>query len=189
MCTKCKISIILPAKVDCTGLCFHHIKCRIKWSKSFFFLPEQAHTVYIVYSVDIYICRGRFYRKAHRILTQTLIWRGKNLSELLLLYPQYGVNNFSIWCTSENCLPKCRIWAKYITTHLWNSQWTGQVFLSSHQRMLMFIFDLVLAHACVCFYPVLHQRPEDCRAHLLFLFRLRIPQVDPTGHLESCNTK
>lgn len=53
MCTKCKIRIILPAKVDCTGLCFHHIKCRIKWSKSFFFLPEQAHTEYTVY---MYMC-------------------------------------------------------------------------------------------------------------------------------------
>lgn len=45
MCTNCKISIILPAKVDCTGPCFHHIKCRIKWSKRVFFsLPDQANT-------------------------------------------------------------------------------------------------------------------------------------------------
>lgn len=30
MCTNCKIIIVLTAKVDCTGPCFHHIKCRIK---------------------------------------------------------------------------------------------------------------------------------------------------------------
>lgn len=48
MCTKCKIRIILPAKVDCTGLCFHHIKCRIKWSKSFFFF-QNKHTLNIHY--------------------------------------------------------------------------------------------------------------------------------------------
>lgn len=35
MCTNCKISIVLTATVDCTGPCFHHIKCRIKQEAGF----------------------------------------------------------------------------------------------------------------------------------------------------------
>jgi len=43
MCTNCKIIIVLAAKVECTGPCFHHSTCRLKrWRGGFCILLVEA---------------------------------------------------------------------------------------------------------------------------------------------------